>query len=187
MERPLRFSVRELTELVTRRELVVSPEDLELPDGLQTEGPLEVTLELSGLRERVQIRATARLTVRLACVRCTTAVVRKLVASLEVVAERLPEGSQTDAEAPDGIVYYDGGTIDLTDEIRQILVLEIPTHPLCRDECRGFCAKCGADLNRGACDCSAAELTDPRWAALKALRAGNSDTSSARRRGRRDS
>ncbi|MGH2730855.1 MAG: YceD family protein, partial [Actinomycetota bacterium] len=49
------------------------------------------------------------------------------------------------------------------------LTLALPLNPVCRASCKGLCAHCGADLNRGPCNC-AAEETDPRWAPLAALR-----------------
>jgi uncharacterized protein len=57
--------------------------------------------------------------------------------------------------------------IDLGDAIREALILAIPEFPLCRDDCRGLCTRCGADLNQGACSCR--PETDPRWGALHVL------------------
>ena len=41
--------------------------------------------------------------------------------------------------------------LDLTDTIRQDIVVQQPIQPLCRDECAGLCVTCGADLNQAAC------------------------------------
>ena len=43
--------------------------------------------------------------------------------------------------------------IDLRPAIREELALEIDAFPLCREDCRGLCPRCGADLNRGPCQC----------------------------------
>ena len=59
--------------------------------------------------------------------------------------------------------------IDLEPMAREAVVLELPAAPLCRDDCRGLCPTCGADLNEGSCEC-APPPRDPRWAALEALR-----------------
>ena len=59
--------------------------------------------------------------------------------------------------------------IDLEPMAREAVVLELPAAPLCRDDCRGLCPTCGADLNEGSCECAPASR-DPRWAALEALR-----------------
>lgn len=57
--------------------------------------------------------------------------------------------------------------LELGDAVREALILAIPEFPLCRDDCRGLCARCGADLNQGACRCH--PDADPRWGALHAL------------------
>ena len=62
--------------------------------------------------------------------------------------------------------------IDVTEVVRQHLLLALPIAPRCREGCRGLCATCGADLNAGPCGC-AEETVDPRlqvlqqWTALR--------------------
>ncbi len=58
--------------------------------------------------------------------------------------------------------------VDLTEAVRQALVVEEPMRPLCRSDCAGLCSTCGADLNQGACGC-ATEPAENRWAALRDL------------------
>lgn len=48
------------------------------------------------------------------------------------------------------------------------VVLRLPTKHLCRENCKGLCSKCGADLNEGGCSCPKKEI-DPRLEALKSL------------------
>ena len=50
-------------------------------------------------------------------------------------------------------------TLDITQDIRDDLILEYPFKPLCRADCKGICARCGSNLNRGACRCSTQENT----------------------------
>jgi len=68
-----------------------------------------------------------------------------------------------------------GGTdfVDLTPELREGILIQLPNHPLCRTECRGLCPVCGADLNRGPCGCK--PPSDARWGTLDGL--GDSRTS----------
>jgi len=42
----------------------------------------------------------------------------------------------------------EGDTIDLRPSIVAIVVSSLPSRTLCREDCRGLCPKCGADLNR---------------------------------------
>ena len=58
------------------------------------------------------------------------------------------------------------GLIDLSEVVRQHLVLALPFAPRCREDCRGLCPSCGADLNIGPCACPKAEA-DPRLQILR--------------------
>ena len=52
--------------------------------------------------------------------------------------------------------------------MREQLYLALPMKPLCREDCRGLCAECGANLNLTTCGC-ARRWEDPRLAGLRAL------------------
>ncbi|MBI2795964.1 MAG: DUF177 domain-containing protein [Gemmatimonadetes bacterium] len=62
--------------------------------------------------------------------------------------------------------------LDLRPAMREQWLLAVPAWHLCRDDCKGLCPTCGADLNAGPCDCTPA--ADPRWAALRAAPRGAS-------------
>ena len=47
-------------------------------------------------------------------------------------------------------------------------VLAIPYAPLCKDDCLGLCAQCGADRNVAPCGCE--KPIDPRFVALQGLK-----------------
>lgn len=81
-----------------------------------------------------------------------------------------------DIDDPEAVVIPpQAAEIDLVDVVREALILATPEFPLCRDDCRGLCPRCGADLNQGACGCRPA-ADDPRWAALQALRNDSDET-----------
>jgi len=66
------------------------------------------------------------------------------------------------------IPILDGGMVDLSELVRQLLVLNIPGRSLCSPDCRGLCPQCGADLNVTTCQCQQ-QVTDPRLAPLARL------------------
>jgi uncharacterized protein len=73
-----------------------------------------------------------------------------------------------DEESDDSDVYMlepRATTVDLRPALREQWLLAVPGFALCRDDCKGLCPKCGADLNLGPCNCE--PDIDPRWAALK--------------------
>lgn len=65
--------------------------------------------------------------------------------------------------------FYDGDHIDLSPLMREQIVLALPTRPLCRDDCKGLCPTCGANLNTQACACTASSGAS-RLAILKDLK-----------------
>ena len=68
--------------------------------------------------------------------------------------------------------FYEHDTIDLGHLMREQMYLALPMKPLCRDDCRGLCPTCGANLNLGTCGCKH-EWEDPRLAVLKRLKTEN--------------
>ena len=61
---------------------------------------------------------------------------------------------------------------DLTEELRECIILSFPSNPLCSEDCKGLCPHCGADLNKGPCHCRPTEGGDLRWGGLDGLDSG---------------
>jgi uncharacterized protein len=72
-----------------------------------------------------------------------------------------------DEERDDEERYLDGDLLDLEPAFRDAVVLALPMSPLCRDDCPGLCAECGAPLADTGPDHGHEDATDPRWAGLK--------------------
>lgn len=76
-----------------------------------------------------------------------------------------------DEETDDPDVYQldpHATELDLRPAIREEWVLAAPAFGLCREDCKGLCARCGADLNAGACGCED-QTSESRWDALRKL------------------
>jgi uncharacterized protein len=63
---------------------------------------------------------------------------------------------------------FDGEAIDIDELVTEELMLAIPDHVLCNENCKGMCPVCGVDRNSIRCECETHEV-DPRWAGLKKL------------------
>jgi len=44
--------------------------------------------------------------------------------------------------------------VDLNPEIREEIIVDYPLKPLCSQNCKGLCPKCGKNLNEGDCYCA---------------------------------
>ena len=58
--------------------------------------------------------------------------------------------------------------LDLTNEIREVIILGLPAYPRCSESCKGLCAACGVNLNKSGCECNT-DHGDDRWSALNVL------------------
>ncbi|HCI81461.1 MAG TPA: DUF177 domain-containing protein, partial [Ktedonobacter sp.] len=56
-------------------------------------------------------------------------------------------------EEEDVFLINDHHEVDLTEAIRQQVLLDVPMVTLCKENCAGLCSQCGHDLNTGPCDC----------------------------------
>ena len=112
--------------------------------------------------DNIYVTADVDTTVLVECRRCinpfevniTTTL--GLLFSLGVVPQASRGLRQSESDAEDER-YYDGETLDISEDVRRALVLEIPTWSLCSETCKGLCPECGTDLNTTECSC---EMTD---------------------------
>ena len=99
------------------------------------------------------------------CARCLTPVHHKQTDAFRNVFGVLEKSvSEDDTD----VIPFDGETIDLTDLIRETLIINEPAQVLCQEDCKGLCVHCGANMNVSPCSCDSF-VVDPRFAALRAL------------------
>jgi uncharacterized metal-binding protein YceD (DUF177 family) len=60
--------------------------------------------------------------------------------------------------------------IDLTEALRQEIILHFPVVQVCSTSCKGICPKCGIDLNKKQCDCKIGEEDETSEKPLAALK-----------------
>ena len=121
------------------------------------EGPVRGRLVVEKSGDQVTIRGDLEIVANLECVRCLGPARFELRAPLQVFAERRSSrGSieEAELERDDYMKFHDGRRLDLREEAREALLLELPMTPRCRVDCRGLCPRCGADLNQGPCECA---------------------------------
>jgi uncharacterized protein len=98
------------------------------------------------------------------CVRC----LKDAVVDLPIGAREYQATSPGEADEL-RTQYVHDNKLDLSAWARDAVALALPEQILCRPDCAGLCAVCGEDLNENPHE-HAEERTDPRWAALEALR-----------------
>lgn len=124
--------------------------------------PVEIEGSVTNHAGALVLEGTARSVLELQCDRCGKTFSREHVVVLDnLVAQELED------EENDDILLLDGSELDLDNVAGTAFILAMDTKNLCSDDCKGLCAKCGADLNLGPCGCG--PDVDPRLAALAQL------------------
>ena len=121
---------------------------------LRPKGGIAYDLDIAPLGREILVRGSLRAVVEADCARCNR--------PFDLVVE-VPDFAET-FEMP----RTDAG-LDITDALREAVILESPAFPVHDPDCKGLCPKCGADLNDGPCACPPG-TGDFRWSALDALR-----------------
>lgn len=124
--------------------------------GLDVEliGPLEVTGRIQETGpDAYYWRGRLLGTVRQTCGRCLAEIEQPIAADVDAYFTDDPEAADEPQQYP---LPASGTSLDLTPVVREELILAVPAFPLCREDCAGLCPACGADLNRGPCECAVA-------------------------------
>lgn len=142
--------------------------DIKLGEEFAGEVAVEAALQKTGrqLSLKARIRARGMFT----CDRCTAPFELRLTPEYRMFYV----ANENDAESLDPsevqVIPTGQPVIDLTDDVRQTVLLSVPLKLLCRNDCRGLCPDCGTDLNTGTCGCTT-ENADSRWDDLRGLQA----------------
>jgi uncharacterized protein len=143
---------------------------VEAPAGLGIEviavppgSPIDLDLMLEAVVEGVLVTGSAAAQLRGECVRCLTEISDQI--DVDLLQLYVHPGSEVDEEDAGRM---EGDLIDLEPLLRDAVVLDLPFQPLCREDCRGLCAECGADLNVDPDHGHDAPI-DPRWEKLSTL------------------
>lgn len=145
---------------------VTAPADLGIDMiGVPEGADVELDIRLEAVMEGVLVSATAHAPLTGECARCLDPVPAGEAAT-DVEFQELYAYPEHDVE--EDAYRMDGDLLDLEPPLRDAVVLALPAHPLCRDDCPGLCAECGARLAEVGRD-HGHETRDPRWAALERL------------------
>ena len=133
----------------------LTPDELDITDtDLKVTAPIQLEGVVENAGDVILLKADVKTEIERTCGRC-----------LKVFTE--PLAAQAGAENIENDAFiYESDLLDITEPVRESLLLAVPLQSLCREDCRGLCPVCGADRNEGDCGCDATTV-DPRLAALK--------------------
>jgi uncharacterized protein len=169
----LSFDIRSLTEHAVVVDDTLSPDDPVWMEGdAVPSAPVHVRGRLSPAGPgQFYWHGTIEGSVDLPCRRCLGDASGHVSEEAHLIfAEAGTEGLEDD---PDVFPLDERkGELDLRPALREQWLLHVPGYALCRDDCKGLCPSCGAELNDGPCDC-ASSAADPRPESLRTLKGGH--------------
>lgn len=119
----------------------------------KVKGDVHYTLTAHQVSDELVVRGTLSVDLNLKCTRCSDFFSTTVVDSDFLRAYSASE---------------DTDSVDITEDMREDLLLHVPGFPVCNEDCKGLCAQCGADLNKGSCGCTAGDRPNP-WSTLDNL------------------
>jgi len=136
-------------------ELPPSILELENDKFVRAEKPVYCRFHVQVASHELVVQGTIEVELECECSRCTEFFSTTLRDSSFLRAYEVPEGTET---------------VDLTGDIREDILLTLPSFPLCSAECKGLCPKCGRNLNEGPCSCGGTEDNSGPWRELDDLK-----------------
>ena len=123
--------------------------------------PLNIRLKAFRIRELFEVQGTLRTSIRLPCSRCLKDFDTPLASDFELTYTKEMPGlmdvfdeEEIEVKVEEiGMIYFKGEEINLQQGIQEQVVMAIPLQPLCDENCKGLCQRCGSDLNQGDCGC----------------------------------
>ncbi|HEY3083150.1 MAG TPA: DUF177 domain-containing protein [Chloroflexota bacterium] len=156
----------------------------EIDRGVRAAEPVTGEVRLSRTNRGILIDARIATRVRQECSRCledvTTPVLTRFSEEYFPTVDLRTGQSLARPEGEEGFMLDEAHELDITEPVRQAVLLAQPMKPLCRHDCRGLCPSCGQNLNLGQCNC-VPETSDLRLARLADWLKTNASTEAAPR------
>jgi uncharacterized protein len=140
-------------------------------EGILLVSPAKAHLELIKTHGEIIVTGNVNAELELECSRCLGKFRRSMDEPVDVVYHPLDEVGADRHELKDDEMdmgFYQGEELDLTELVREQIMLNIQMKPLCDELCKGICPHCGTDLNTGTCNCETGKI-DSRLEVLKKL------------------
>ncbi|MBN2412196.1 DUF177 domain-containing protein [candidate division KSB1 bacterium] len=163
----LKLNISSFSEGLSSEKRTVLPSEIDL-DEQEFYHPINLVFNINKIGSEVFLKVQLDTSVALVCDRCLADYKYKLNETVSIVCTT---DNSLVTKDEDGIYFISETTneINITDSIRDALILNIPQKKLCSEKCKGLCAQCGVNLNDETCNCKS-EKIDPRWEALKKIK-----------------
>jgi len=156
-------------------QLVPDQIDLESEDAV-LKAPARVRGKLTKHIAQTDVEGMIEAELELECSRCLQKIDKKFEIPFHaafVTPEHFTEAKEAELNADDlDVSILEGNEINMSELVREQILLNLPEQVFCKEDCKGLCEKCGANRNLINCNCLEEEI-DPRWQGLRELKINN--------------
>lgn len=121
---------------------------------IRVEGPIHYDFFAQVVSHELIVRGTLSVTLSVQCIRCADFFSTSIRDSSFLRAYEVSENVEV---------------VDLTQDIREDVLIDLPAYPVCSSGCKGLCPYCGINLNTGTCSCQPPAGTG-QWGGLDGLK-----------------
>ncbi len=132
-------------------------------DDCKIQSPVRGEVFLYRVDKDVHLKGEVRVLIGLKCHRCLEEYIQEVYTAFSyILVPNLSGKEEIDFGTEDiEVLLYDGVEIQLREMFREQILLQIPMRHLCKEDCKGICPGCGANLNKEECHCHKESLTSP--------------------------
>ena len=163
----MKINISKLSDGEHNYTFITKPSELEI-DERRFNKPVYVEVTLEKSRRQIFLKANVYTVGRFQCDRCVEDFDLVLENSYRMYYVYSEEESKKYEPDEVMVITPETNEIDISDDVRQMVLLSVPMKLLCYEECLGLCPRCGKNLNFEVCTCKVDEI-DPRWAPLLKL------------------
>ena len=169
----MKLDLSEIAGTVGKRHEYEIREDCADQEDLRCIEPIVGSVEFTNTGRLIVARGSLSATVELECSRCLGPLTLAVTATIEEQfpipsAQAVTAGREEEITEEEKEPLFEDNRFDLSEYIRQTVLVEVPIKPLCSETCRGLCPTCGRNLNEGPCDCPVEVEASP-FAVLKEI------------------
>ena len=115
-------------------------------------------------KNKLEIKADSYVTLSIPCDRCLEPVDTRVDYTVDEIVDFNDNASEEEAKEEKD--YIDGYDLDVDKLVFGEILISMPGKTLCKEDCKGICLICGANLNKGECGCDR-DILDPRMSVFK--------------------
>lgn len=141
-----------------------------LGESFKFQKPLDIEGTIVNNTKSLELSAKAVGEMQVHCARCS----KPFIVPVKFRIHEILVKEDTEAADDETIILSDE-KLDISDIVMNSFLMSVPGKYLCKEDCKGLCSKCGADLNDGDCGCDNDDI-DPRWADLQKIMNNMTDT-----------